>query len=88
MSLKQTVKGEERERERELYTDINGFKQGYQPRTKLVKDENDNVLADSHNISNRWKNHFSQLLYAYGSNDVGHTEIQLSHYYLIKLRQN
>jgi hypothetical protein len=27
-----------------------------------VKDENGDLLADSHNISNRWKNYFSQLL--------------------------
>jgi hypothetical protein len=26
-----------------------------------VKDENDDLLADSHNILNRWKNYFSQL---------------------------
>jgi hypothetical protein len=27
-----------------------------------VKDENGDLLADSHNILNRWKNYFSQLL--------------------------
>jgi hypothetical protein len=27
-----------------------------------VKDENDDLLADSQNILNRWKNYFSQLL--------------------------
>jgi hypothetical protein len=27
-----------------------------------VKDENGDVLADSQNILNRWKNYFSQLL--------------------------
>jgi hypothetical protein len=35
---------------------------GYQPRHKIVKDENGDLLADSHNILNRWKNYFSQLL--------------------------
>jgi hypothetical protein len=35
---------------------------GYQPRSKLVKDENGDLLADSHNILSRWKNYFSQLL--------------------------
>jgi hypothetical protein len=37
----------------------------YQPNTNLVKDENGDLLADSHsshNILNMWKNHFSQLL--------------------------
>jgi hypothetical protein len=33
-----------------------------QPRSSLVKDENGDLLADSHNILNRWKNYFSQLL--------------------------
>jgi hypothetical protein len=27
-----------------------------------VKDKNNDLLADSHNILNRWKNYFSQLL--------------------------
>jgi hypothetical protein len=35
---------------RELYTGINDF------RNNLVKDENGDLLADSHNILNRWKN--------------------------------
>jgi hypothetical protein len=35
-----------------------------------VKDENCNVLADSHNILNRWKNYFYQLLNIHGINDV------------------
>jgi hypothetical protein len=29
-----------------------------------VKDENGDLLADSHNILNKWKNYFSQLLNA------------------------
>jgi hypothetical protein len=43
---------------RDLYRGINGFKRGYQPRNNLVKDENGDLLADSHNILNRWKNYF------------------------------
>jgi hypothetical protein len=46
----------------DLYTGINEFKKVYQPRINLVKDENGGLLADSHNILNRWKNFFSQLL--------------------------
>jgi hypothetical protein len=34
---------------------------GYQPRNNLVKNENGNLLADSQNILNMWKNYFSQL---------------------------
>jgi hypothetical protein len=37
-------------------------KNGYQPRANVVKDENVNMLGDSHNILNWWKNYFCQLL--------------------------
>jgi hypothetical protein len=46
----------------DLYRGIGEFKRGYQPRSNLVKDENGDLLADPHNILNRWKNCFSQLL--------------------------
>jgi hypothetical protein len=46
---------------RGLYGGINEFKRVYQPRNNLVKDENGDLLAHSHNILNRWKNYFSQL---------------------------
>jgi hypothetical protein len=32
---------------------INKFKKGYGPRNNLVKDENGDLLADSHNILNK-----------------------------------
>jgi hypothetical protein len=35
-----------------------------------VKDENGDLLADSHNILNRWKNYFSQLLNLHNFSDV------------------
>jgi predicted metalloendopeptidase len=47
---------------RDLYRRINEFKRGYQPRNNLVKNKIGNLFADSHNILNRWKNYFSQLL--------------------------
>jgi hypothetical protein len=47
---------------RDLYRGINYFKNGYQPRSNLVKNENGDLLADSHNNSNMWKNYFPQLL--------------------------
>jgi hypothetical protein len=37
---------------RDLYRGINEFKRGHQPRNNLVKDENCDLLADSHNILN------------------------------------
>jgi chemotaxis methyl-accepting protein methylase len=35
---------------RDLYRGINEFKRCYQPRNNLVKDENSDLFADSHNI--------------------------------------
>jgi hypothetical protein len=35
-----------------------------------VKNENSDLLADSHNILNRWKNYFSQLLNVHNVSDV------------------
>jgi hypothetical protein len=40
---------------RDLYRGINEFKRGYQPRSNSVKEENGDLLADSHNILNRCK---------------------------------
>jgi hypothetical protein len=34
------------------------------------------VLADSHNILNRWKNYFSRLLNAHRISDVGQIEMR------------
>jgi hypothetical protein len=39
---------------RDLYRGINEFKNNYQPRTNLVKDEKGDLLADPHKILNRW----------------------------------
>ncbi|PNF20025.1 hypothetical protein B7P43_G05945 [Cryptotermes secundus] len=47
----------------------------YQPSSNLVKDENGDLLADSHNILNRWMNYFSQLLNVHRVSDVRQTEI-------------
>jgi hypothetical protein len=52
---------------RDLYRGINDFKRGYQPGSNLVKCENGDLLADSHNILNRLKNYFTQLLKYLGS---------------------
>jgi hypothetical protein len=48
---------------RNLYRGI--FKRGYRHRSNLVRDENGDLLPDSHNILNRWNNYFSQLLIVY-----------------------
>jgi len=57
MSLKQRV----RTKISETYRGINEFKKGYQPRTNIVKDENGDLIADSHSILNRWKNYLSPI---------------------------
>jgi hypothetical protein len=47
---------------RDLYRGKNEFQRGHQTRNNLVKDDTGDLLADSQNILNRWKNYFSQLL--------------------------
>jgi hypothetical protein len=60
---------------RELYRGINKFRRDYQPRNILI-DQNVDLLADSHNILNRWKNYFSQLLDVHNISDVRQIEVQ------------
>jgi hypothetical protein len=40
-----------------------------------VKDEKGDLLADSHNILNRWKNYLSQLLNVHNVSDVRQMEV-------------
>jgi hypothetical protein len=61
---------------RDLYRRINEYKMGYQPGNNLVEDENEDLLADSHNILNRWKNYFSQLLNVHNVRDVSRIEVR------------
>jgi hypothetical protein len=49
---------------------INDFNKWYQSRTNVVKDEKGDLVADSHSILPRWRNHFSQLLNVHGVNNV------------------
>jgi hypothetical protein len=59
-----------------LYRDISNFKKGFQPTTNVVKDEKGDLVTNSHSISARCRNHFSQLLNAKGFNGVRQTEIR------------
>jgi hypothetical protein len=43
-----------------------------------VKDENGDLLADSHNILNRWKYNLSQLWKVHRVSDVTHIEMYAS----------
>jgi hypothetical protein len=62
----------------DLYKGINEFKRGCQPRNNLVKDEIGDLLADSHNILNRWKNYFSQSLNVHNVSDVRQIEVHMA----------
>jgi hypothetical protein len=59
----------------DLYRGINKYKRDYEPRSSLVKNEKGELLADSHNILNRWENYSSQLLNVYNVSDVRKIEI-------------
>jgi hypothetical protein len=43
-----------------------------------VKDENGDLLADSHSILNRWKYYFSRLLDVHNVNDVRQIEAHMT----------
>ena len=46
---------------RDCHRGISDIKKVYQPKTNLVEDEKGDVVANSHSILARWRNHFSQL---------------------------
>jgi hypothetical protein len=54
------------------------MKKGYQPRTRIVKDEKGDLVADSRSIMARWRNYFSQILNVHGVSDVRQAEIHTS----------
>jgi len=56
---------------RDLYSGINDFKKGHQPRCNIAKDEKGDLVADSHIIVARWRNYFSQPFNVHGVKDVG-----------------
>jgi hypothetical protein len=43
-----------------------------------VKDENGDLVADSHNTLNRWKNYFSQLLNVHNVSDIRQIEVHMA----------
>jgi hypothetical protein len=50
-------------------------KKGYQLRINILKDKKSDLVADSHSILARWRNHFFQLLNIQRDNDVRQREI-------------
>jgi hypothetical protein len=63
---------------RDLYRGINAFRKGYQPRINIIKDENDNLLADLLSVLKRWKNVFNQVLHVHGVHDVMKMDIHMA----------
>jgi hypothetical protein len=59
----------------DMYGCISDFKNGYRPRTNIVKDEKSDLVADCHSILARWRNYFSQLLNVHEVIDVRQAEI-------------
>jgi len=68
-----------------LYRGINDFKKGYQPRCNIVKDENGDLVADTHSIVVRWRKYFSHLFNVHGVKDVGQAEIHTAEPLVLKL---
>ena len=60
---------------RDLYRGVNDFKNGYQPRTNIVKDDKGDLVADCHSIVARWRKCFSQILNVQRVNDVRQKEV-------------
>jgi hypothetical protein len=68
---------------RDLYRGISYIKKGYQPRNNVVKDEKGDLVADSHSILARWRNHFFQLFNVHGLIMLGRLKYkQQSHWCL------
>jgi hypothetical protein len=60
---------------RDLYRGINEMKKGYQPRTRIVKNEKGDLVADSNSTMARWRNYFYQILNVHEVSDVRQAEI-------------
>jgi hypothetical protein len=67
---------------RDMYRGVNEFQKGYQPRTKLVKDEGCDLLSNPHKILSKWKNYFCQLLIIHGAGGVRQTEMHTAEPYV------
>jgi hypothetical protein len=58
-----------------LYRGIKEFRKGYEPRNDLVSDKRGDLVADTHNILNRWQNYCCQLLNLRWASGVRQTEM-------------
>jgi hypothetical protein len=75
MSLQQIVRTRTL---RDMYRGINEFMSGYQSRNNFIKDENGDLLGDSHNTVNRWKSYFYQSLNVHNISDVRQIEVYIA----------
>jgi hypothetical protein len=50
----------------------------YHPRNYLVNDKNGDLLAESINILNRWKNYFSHVLNMHNVSDIRQIEVHMA----------
>jgi hypothetical protein len=74
-TINELIKSSKNKNVRNLYTRKYEFRKGHQLRSNLVNGEYGDLLADSHNNLNRWKNYFSQLLNVHSFSDVRQGEI-------------
>jgi hypothetical protein len=63
---------------RDLYRGINEFKEGYQPRINIIKEQNGNLIADPQSVLNKWKNFFNQVLNIHGVHDIKQMDIHMA----------
>jgi hypothetical protein len=59
----------------EIYMGNNDVKKGYQPRSRIVKDEKGDFVANSQSIMLNWRNSFYQILNVHGFSERRQAEI-------------
>ena len=63
---------------RDFRRDTIDFKNGYQPKNNIVKEEKGNLVTDSHTVLARWKKNFSQLFIVHELNGFRQTAVHNS----------
>jgi predicted transcriptional regulator len=60
-----------------MFWGISDFKNVYQPRTKMAKDEKGDLVTDSQSTRTlaKWRNHFPEMFNVHWVNNVRQTEI-------------
>jgi hypothetical protein len=76
--LKDKINGNKNKKVRDLYSSINEYKKGYQPRIKIINDENGNLLTDPQSVLNKWESFFKQVLNVHGVHDIRQMDIYMA----------